>query len=165
MSVNCKAFGALVKKYPLSPEDSINLREAVQKKAVLKDILFGGLKETDIPDAVKTAFSDLPYANDRQREQKETDAVNQLTRYARSEKRKAYRSATKGITSSRYPDTVFYSKTSDGALIIEGVIYHFSKPVISQRKADNGEREAIELYQILLYLRAFNTLRQKSRNY
>ncbi len=48
------------------PEDSINLREAVQKKAVLKDILFGGLKEADIPNAVKTAFSDLPYANDRQ---------------------------------------------------------------------------------------------------
>ena len=72
---------------PLMPEDSINLREAVQKKAVLKDILFGGLKETDIPNAVETAFSDLPYANDRQREQKEMDAVNQLMRYAHSEKR------------------------------------------------------------------------------
>ena len=60
---------------------------AVQKKAVLKDILFGGLKETDIPNAVETAFSDLPYANDRQREQKEMDAVNQLMRYAHSEKR------------------------------------------------------------------------------
>ena len=34
MSVNCKAFGALMKKYPLSPEESINLREAVQKKAI-----------------------------------------------------------------------------------------------------------------------------------
>ena len=75
MCVCCKAFGALVKKYPLMPEDSINLREAVQKKAVLKDILFGGLKETDIPNAVQTAFSDLPYANERQREQKEMDAV------------------------------------------------------------------------------------------
>ena len=85
MSVCCKAFGALVKKYPLMPEDSINLREAVQKKEVLKDILFGGLKETDIPNAVQTALSDLPYANDRQREQKEKDAVNQLMRYARSE--------------------------------------------------------------------------------
>ena len=100
MSVCCKAFGALVKKYPLMPEDSINLREAVQKKAVLKDILFGGLKETDIPNAVQTAFSDLPYANDRQREQKEMDAVNQLMRYARSEKRKAYRPATKDINAS-----------------------------------------------------------------
>ena len=49
------------------PEDSINLRDAVQKKEVLKGILFGGLKEADIPNAVKTAFSDLPYANDRQR--------------------------------------------------------------------------------------------------
>ena len=54
MSVNCKAFGALAKKYPLSPEDSLNLREAVQKKVVLKDILFGSLKETDIPSAIKT---------------------------------------------------------------------------------------------------------------
>ena len=62
--------------------------------------------------------------------------MNQLTRYARSEKRKAYHPATKGITSSGYPDTVFYSKTTDGTLIIEGVIYHFSKPAISQRKAD-----------------------------
>ncbi|MBQ8068173.1 MAG: ATP-dependent helicase [Solobacterium sp.] len=163
MSVCCKAFGALVKKYPLMPEDSINLREAVQKKAVLKDILFGGLKETDIPNAVQTAFSDLPYANDRQREQKEMDAVNQLMRYARSEKRKAYRPATKGINVSRYPHAMFYSKTPDGTLIIEGVIYHFSKPVISQRKADGGDRDAIELYQILQYLRAFNAMRQKGR--
>lgn len=31
---------------------------------------------------------------------------------------------------------MLYSKTADGTLIIEGVIYHFSKPVISQRKAD-----------------------------
>ncbi len=87
MSVCCKAFVTLVKKYPLTPEDSINLREAVQKKEVLKNILFGGLKEADIPNAVQTAFSDLPYANDRKREQKEMDAVNQLTRYAYSEKR------------------------------------------------------------------------------
>ena len=159
----CKAFGALVKKYSLTPEDSLNLREAVQKKTVLKDILFGGLKETDIPNAVKTAFSDLPYANDRQREQKEMDAVKQLTRYARSEKRKAYRPATKGINASRYPHAVFYSKTPDGSLIIEGVIYHFSKPTISQKKADNGDRDAIELYQLLQYLRAFNAMRQKGR--
>ena len=75
MSVCCKAFGALVKKYPLMPEDSINLREAVQKKAVLKDILFGGLKESDIPTAVKQAFADLPYSNDCQRNQKEEDAM------------------------------------------------------------------------------------------
>ena len=163
MSVCCKAFGALVNKYPLTPEDSINLREAVQKKAVLKEILFGRLKETDIPNAVQTAFSDLPYANDRQREQKEMDAVNQLMRYARSEKRKAYRPATKGISASRYPHAVFYSKTPGGTLIIEGVIYHFSKPVISQRKADNGDRDAIELYQLLQYLRAFNAMRQKGR--
>ena len=113
------------------PEDSINLREAVRKKAVLKDILFGRLKETDVPNAVQTAFSDLPYADDRQREQKEMDAVNQLMRYARSEKRKAYRPTTKGINASRYPHAVFYTKTSEGTLIIEGVIYHFSKPAIS----------------------------------
>jgi len=45
-------------------------------------------------------FSDLPYANDRQREQKEMDAVSQLMRYARSEKRNAYHPATKGINAS-----------------------------------------------------------------
>ena len=155
MSVNCKAFGALAKKYLLSPEDSINLREAVQKKVVLKDILFGSLKETDIPSAVKNAFSDLLYANDRQREQKE-DAVNQLTRYARSEKRKAYRPATKGITPSRYPDTVFYSKTADGTLIIEGVIYHFSKPEISQRKADISIMKVDRTSEIFAFYKEVN---------
>ena len=98
---------------------------------------------------VKAVFADLAKPENTTIRRGSHIVVNQLMRYARSEKRKAYRPATKGINASRYPHAVFYSKTPDGTLIIEGVIYHFSKPVISQRKADSGNHENISYFQDL----------------
>ena len=84
------------KEIPLMLEGGINLREAVQKKAVLKDILSGGLKEADIPNAVQTAFSDLPYANDRQRnvdnDGMKTDRTSEIFAFKKKRTRSLIRS-------------------------------------------------------------------------
>ena len=164
MSNICRNFVNLCKKYTFTPTEGIALEEAVQKRRVLNSVLFDGLDVTHIKGAVEASFVDIPYANDVQRHQKEADAVQQLTRYLREEKRKAYVPASKGIAhKGRCPHAVFYTRTADGYLCIEGVIYHFSKPQISQRKADKGDVDALELYQVLKYLREFNNLRQSTK--
>lgn len=156
---------------PISGLKAANMQKAVFLKEDLKNMLgtsgTGPLKDAALPSLLQTQFHSLGFRNESQASYQAGDAYKILTRYVGCERklgRKYYYPSPMtyhigGAKMFDAPDVLTFKKETDSygndVTCIEGIIWRFSKPTYTQRQADAGNRVALELYSILMYLRQY----------
>lgn len=140
----------------LTGKEENNFKKIIFIKDTVKALIVKKMDAATLKEDIATEFKDFGYSNDMQAQAHAEDAYKQIMRYVSSEHRTPIFSIAQvisladGIDVKVSPDMVFVSHTNN-IDTIEVVLLKCSKPVLSQKKAE----ESLELFSLIKYGRLF----------
>ena len=150
-------------------DSSLGMKEAGSKIANAVKGVRHLWSDAEIEKHLRDDFSTLRYGNAEQAEIRLHDAVKDVTRYVNAEKERImmgrYKTmpnplltieVSEGIETMFHPHIVFYTKYADGNIGLKSVILKTGKAQsssVTQKGADNGAYNCLQLYLGLQYLR------------
>lgn len=160
MQTNCKTYKKIRDTYGLGYEKNTNLLKSSYIRNTIKDVLSNAVFPEDVESNTVNYFNahadEFEWRHPAQAKYHAFDAARQIRRYTSSETRKPYYYdgkivSVQGHSAFVNPSEIFITTNSDSERFIEVVKLKCSKPYLTQKSADTGKENALELYELLCY--------------